>query len=124
MLWGKAAISVTLFALGGLAAAEEPAEGPWGIPPEGSCTGVGTGEGSGEAGDVAPTGLLPGEVIGDDQMGRLRDHLPPEVWDYRERFFFKGMKVRHQAEVTPVLEHGAEQRHRTIDGVLIDARPL
>ncbi len=72
------------------AAAENGAGAAWAIPEPGSCaTPVPSQE------DAAPPGpaLTEGEVVGFDRLALLSEHLPPEVWEWRDRFFHEGMRL-------------------------------
>ncbi len=62
---------------------------PWAVPPEGSCTEPAAAPEE----DAPPLPFRPGDVIGAGEVERLRDHIPPEIWEHRERFFFDGMQL-------------------------------
>lgn len=64
-----------------------------GLPPEDSCPTLGGGPAAGGAEDAGPTLLREGMVLGSDDLPALRDLLPPELWRYREVFFFEGMRM-------------------------------
>ncbi|MEB2344758.1 MAG: DUF1329 domain-containing protein [Deltaproteobacteria bacterium] len=69
------------------------AGGPWFLPPEGACT-----PGGGlrlAAGDdaVASFPWAPGDALALAQVEALRRFLPKPLWDYRERFFYEGMRL-------------------------------
>jgi hypothetical protein len=66
---------------------------PWALPPEGSCAPQGglTGWPIGE--DAPPIPFEPGDAIDIARVPLLRDYLPPEIWEHRERFFFEGMTL-------------------------------
>ncbi len=45
--------------------------------------------------DAPPvTPPMPGDSIGAESAARLRDFLPPEIWEKRERFFYDGMHMK------------------------------
>jgi len=71
------------------ALADEPSSA-WAIPAEGACV-----EAARTAlDDDAPPGPpLPGDVITSESASRLAGYLPPELWKYRERFFYDGMRM-------------------------------
>jgi hypothetical protein len=64
------------------------------VPPAGQCPPYplepGAEEGS-YAEDVVPPEFRRGERIPIENLVRLRNYLPPEVWELREAFFFEGM---------------------------------
>jgi hypothetical protein len=43
--------------------------------------------------DALPEGLREGEVIGLEQVDRLRPYLPPELWPHRDFVFHEGMQL-------------------------------
>lgn len=64
------------------------------VPDEGDCPPYPLRSRDGEdvvAEDIVPPLFRPGELIPIDGLGRLRDYLPPEVWDRRDTFFYEGM---------------------------------
>ena len=62
---------------------------PWALPVEGDCTPK-----SAQAGSEVPDHpFKPGDVISHEQAGLLRDYVPAELWEHRERFFFDGMQL-------------------------------
>lgn len=64
------------------------------VPAPGACPPVPLRGGAGEPGsDAVPPRFVPGEQIGHDEVRRLRDYLPREVWEHRERFFYDGMTL-------------------------------
>jgi hypothetical protein len=77
------------------ARAEEPAPAadPWAVPPEGSCTprgGVRVAAGDDAS---APFPFAPGDTLALAQIEGLRRFLPRPLWEYRERFFYEGMRL-------------------------------
>jgi len=65
---------------------------PWTIPPPGSCAPSG-GARVLPKGDAPPTAFRPGDTFSFEELGALRDFLPPFLWEYRERFFQPGMRL-------------------------------
>lgn len=65
----------------------------WSLPPEGVCTpneglrGWPVGE------DAPPIPFEPGDLLDIGRLDLLRNYLPPEIWEHRERFFFEGMTL-------------------------------
>jgi hypothetical protein len=77
-----------------MGAAQEtpPAEGPWALPPEGTCQpsdGLKTPPGQ----DAAPVPFQTGDTFDIAKMQVLESYLPPALWEYRERFFYEGMRL-------------------------------
>jgi hypothetical protein len=66
------------------------------VPPAGSCPpyAVSPGAGGTTEEDVVPQDFRLGEVIHLDAAERLRNYLPPEVWERRQIFFFEGMALQ------------------------------
>lgn len=64
-------------ATGGAAEAQVPADDPWSIPAEHSCR--------------TKEPLAPGRSLIQADLESLREYLPHEVWDARDRFFHEGM---------------------------------
>ncbi len=63
------------------------------VPPAGQCPPYPlppSAEGA-RAEDVVPPAFRMGERVPIEQLARLRDYPPPEVWNLREVFFFEGM---------------------------------
>ena len=70
-----------------------PAASPWALPPEGACAAAAGAAGGPAAADAPPVPFAPGDAIDFARSEALRDYLPPEVWEQRERFFFEGMRL-------------------------------
>jgi hypothetical protein len=68
-----------------------------------------------DAGARAPA-FQPGDVIGYDQVGKLKPFLPPEFWDNRDFFFYEGMELEigpTNADYSPAKEYvAATERYR------------
>jgi hypothetical protein len=77
-------------------AQEEPPAAPpgaWAVPPEGACTPQGgllvaAGEDA-----AAPFPYNPGDTLSLAQVEALQRFLPRPLWEYRERFFYEGMRL-------------------------------
>ena len=72
-------------------AAELAAGSPWLLPPPGGCQ-----PGGGEMGalpDARPFPFQPGDTFGVEQLELLKDFIPAELWTYRDRFFYEGMRL-------------------------------
>jgi len=95
--WHGGRLGLALLGLlaAGLARAADPvpAAPPWALPPEGACAAAGAAAGAPAAAEAPPLPFAPGDAIGFAQIEALRDHLPPELWQQRERFFFEGMRL-------------------------------
>ena len=65
----------------------------WTVPPEGSCNPTGGLRGGPTGEDAPPVRFEPGDVISIGRLDVLRDYLPPELWEHRDRFFFEGMEL-------------------------------
>jgi hypothetical protein len=66
------------------------------VPPEGACPPYPLPPGSATppSEDVIPPVFTPGEHIKRDEMNRLRNYLPREIWQRRETFFYEGMHIQ------------------------------
>lgn len=100
-----ALVCLMSLALAGAALAEPP--------PEGQCPVLSGGPGS-EAGDSGLQ-LREGMLLGLNDLMALRSLLPPEVWSWREAFFFEGMRLElgpcHRRYPTAVTYTHATLRH-------------
>ncbi|MBW2416825.1 MAG: DUF1329 domain-containing protein [Deltaproteobacteria bacterium] len=74
------------------AGAGEPVS-PWSLPPEGSCAPQGGLAGWPVGEDAPPVAFEPGDRIDIEHAPVLRNYLPPEIWEHRDRFFFEGMTL-------------------------------
>lgn len=65
------------------------------VPPEGQCPPypVTPGQATTPEGDALPPLFTPGEHLEFGDLGRLRNYLPPEVWQRRSIFFYEGMRI-------------------------------
>lgn len=67
---------------------------PWRVPPPGACTSEPPKLLVPPPGDALPVSIpAPGEEIDYAHADRLRDVVPPEIWEKRERFFYHGMRM-------------------------------
>lgn len=99
----------------GAPADDAAAVGPWDVPPEGACTPQG-----GllvAAGDdaAAPFPFAPGDTLSLAQIETLQRFLPRPLWEYRERFFYEGMRLEigpcHRDYAPPAFFQEATARH-------------
>jgi hypothetical protein len=65
----------------------------WALPPEGACARSERLRGWPIGEDAPPLLFETGDVIETERRERVRDYLPPEIWEHRERFFFEGMRL-------------------------------
>lgn len=74
-------------------AAESAAADRWAVPPEGACAPAGgLRVAAGDDAD-APFPFAPGDTLSLAQIETLRRFLPRPLWEYRERFFYEGMRL-------------------------------
>jgi hypothetical protein len=83
-------LTATLLLAPASAAAEES---PWRVPAEGSCQPSGGLRGWPIGEDAPPFAFEPGDVLEASRLSLLRNYLPPEIWEHRERFFHDGMQL-------------------------------
>ncbi len=84
-------LALALAVLGWAAA---PAQaGPWDLPAEGSCAPADGLRGWPLGQDAGPAPFATGDVVSVEQLPMLEKFLPEAIWQYRERFFFEGMKL-------------------------------
>ncbi len=80
----------------GLAAAEEvraaPGSRPWALPPPGACEPEGGLRALASA-DAPPAPFTKGKTYSVEELELLRAFLPSFIWEYRERFFYEGMRL-------------------------------
>lgn len=75
------------------AGAPAASPGPWTVPAEGACRpSEGLLAAAGEDAS-APFPFAPGEVLSRAQVEQLQRFLPRPLWEYRERFFYEGMRL-------------------------------
>jgi hypothetical protein len=65
----------------------------WALPPDGACSRSERLRGWPIGEDAPPLLFETGDVIEAERRERVRDYLPPEIWEHRERFFFEGMRL-------------------------------
>ena len=84
---------LALLLLASAAARADDAPSPWALPPEDACSPQGGLRGwpVGEDAPVLP--FAPGDALDLEATQALRNYLPAELWTYRERFFFEGMRL-------------------------------
>lgn len=77
------------------ARAEEagPHAGIWALPAEGSCAPAGGLRGFPFGEDAAPAPFQTGESFSLEKVEVLKNYLPPALWEYRDRFFYEGMRL-------------------------------
>ncbi len=61
-------------------------------PPPGRCPTVGGGAAAGDVDAGVPL-FREGDRLGSEDLKRIRQLLPPELWTWREAFFFEGMRL-------------------------------
>ncbi|HSD29496.1 MAG TPA: DUF1329 domain-containing protein [Vicinamibacteria bacterium] len=89
---GKATITCLALGLAALPSAPARAEA-WALPAEGSCSpseglrGLPFGE------DAAPVPFQTGDTFSLEKAEVLKSYLPPALWEYRDRFFYEGMRL-------------------------------
>src|SRR5690606_17380054 len=87
---GRLAPALALGAALGAAAA--PAARAATLPPENACPTV-TGAAAEGSDDAVGVPLREGTAIGMGDLLLIRELLPPEIWKYREVFFYEGMRL-------------------------------
>jgi hypothetical protein len=65
----------------------------WELPPEGRCPDFTGAPADDLAEDIGAPMVQEGGMVGLEQMMALHQLLPPEVWSYREAFFYEGMRM-------------------------------
>ncbi|HSJ96988.1 MAG TPA: DUF1329 domain-containing protein [Myxococcota bacterium] len=69
-----------------------------------------------DADDAGPPPFREGDVIGVEQVERLRPYLPPEFWEHRDFFFYEGMRLEigpfHRDYAPPPVWQEASERFR------------
>jgi hypothetical protein len=66
---------------------------PWALPPADSCRPEGGLHGWPPGRDAPPVPFESGDTFGVEKIGVLEDFLPPFIWEYRDRFFYEGMRL-------------------------------
>ena len=93
---------------------------PWEIPAPGSCiTSVPSATGETAVPDASGSRFpKPGELIDHDSAGRLKSLLPPQIWGYRDQFFYVGMQLEigpcYRDYSPPIFFAEATQRNRGV----------
>lgn len=100
-----------------LGAAAAPAPAPAAPPEEGECPTVSASPQEQQDGvDATPVALKEGMLLDQQALLVLARLLPPEIWRYREAFFFEGMRMRvgscHRRYPDPAPYREATERHR------------
>ena len=83
----RAPLALALFAL----ASAGPAAA--GIPEEGVCPTLETRESSMKREDAVSARTREGQALGIEDLPALKDLLPPELWKFRDVFFYEGMRL-------------------------------
>lgn len=83
----------SLWLAGTTAAAAEGNPPPWALPKPDSCQPEGGLRGPGGQQDAPAVALSPGDTFAVNQLETLRSFLPPAAWEYRDRFFYEGMRL-------------------------------
>jgi hypothetical protein len=65
----------------------------WALPPEGSCTPSGGLRGLPFGEDAAPAPFQTGDTFSLEKVEVLKNYLPAALWEYRDRFFYEGMRL-------------------------------
>jgi hypothetical protein len=66
---------------------------PWALPPTDSCRPEGGLRGWPPGQDAPPIPFAPGDTFAVNQLDVLEDFIPPFIWEYRDRFFYEGMRL-------------------------------
>jgi hypothetical protein len=74
-------------------AASDTPPGRWAVPPEGGCDPAGGLQLAPGDDAAAPFPFRPGDSLALPQIEMLRRFLPRPLWEYRERFFYEGMRL-------------------------------
>lgn len=82
--------SLALFAAVAALPAGAANASPWELPQPGSCASPVP---ANEDAQPRPAGPSPGELLGWEQLETLESLLPPEVWEWRDRFFDESMRM-------------------------------
>jgi hypothetical protein len=90
------AVALALILVPGAAVAaaaegESAVPSKWSIPPEGCAPSGGPPGAPGE--EAGPLPFASGDAFGMERLEVLRAFLPQEIWQYRERFFYEGMRL-------------------------------
>jgi len=64
-----------------------------GLPPEGRCPDWSGGANAGRGEDVGPPLIREGSLLSLEDLLSLRSLLPEEIWNFREVFFYEGMRM-------------------------------
>jgi hypothetical protein len=65
----------------------------WALPPEGSCTSRVGLQSLPFAEDAAPAPFQTGDTFAFEKVEVLKNYLPAALWEYRDRFFYEGMRL-------------------------------
>lgn len=87
-----APIRALALALGAALAATPGPAGASSLPAEGACPAI-TGAGAAGSDDATGIPLREGTAIGMGDLLLIRELLPPEIWKYRDVFFYEGMRL-------------------------------
>jgi hypothetical protein len=67
--------------------------GPWDVPAEGACNPEGGLRGFPYGEDAPPAPFQPGDVLDHERAQILKNYIPKELWEHRDKFFFEGMRL-------------------------------
>jgi hypothetical protein len=70
-----------------------PAPLPWALPQPDSCQPEGGLQGWPPGQDAPPIPFEPGDHFAVNRVEVLKDFIPPFIWEYRDRFFYEGMRL-------------------------------
>ena len=70
-----------------------PTQLPWALPRPNSCQPDGGLRGWPPGQDAPPIPFQPGDHFAVNQIEVLKEFIPPFVWEYRDRFFYEGMRL-------------------------------
>jgi hypothetical protein len=84
------ALLLAALCLAPAAAAPRAAASP--LPEEGACPAI-TGAGAAGSHDATGIPLREGTAVGMGDLLLIRELLPPEIWKYRDTFFYEGMRL-------------------------------
>jgi hypothetical protein len=86
--------SATVRRLAGITAFLLLATGAWaGLPPEGRCPDWSGGASAKRGEDIGPPLIREGSLLSLEDLLALRSLLPAEIWNFREVFFYEGMRM-------------------------------
>jgi len=84
---------MVLLGAGALSPRAHAADSPWKLPPPDNCAPQGGLRALGSAKDAPRASFKTGDTFSVNELEALRDFLPPSIWEYRDRFFYAGMRL-------------------------------